>query len=725
MASLIQCFSPTNRFSFSATLFLSAALLFAVQPMLGKMLLPLAGGAPSGWLTALTFFQVALLAGYTLAHLLSRLSPRDQMAVTFGLLAAGFIFLPPQFSAAADDAGNAVQVLLLLLQSIALPYLALSTVSIGLQRLYASRGDAEGGSDPYFLYAASNAGSFIGLLTYPVLIEPLLPLSVQSQLWTAAYGVLTAMTGLLLFLFAHAGKKIEAQTLTPATGGVISWRQKLTWMVLAFVPSSLSMGLTALVTADIGSLPLFWVAPLGLYLLTFVIAFAKNRKVSSGRIAPWLLILAALQMAVFVLNDGILIWNWWFMVFPLAVFFATALFCHVRLAEQRPASAALTEFYLWLALGGALGGIFNVFLAPAVFPYPIEFAVTLSIAILFAPSQITTATRLLANIQYSITGVLVALNVIHAAKILPTWPVAPGLIAMVGFFWLRNFPRHFALVGLIAVLLSITPWAGSSRIAVARNFFGVATIHDRVNSEGETWRFFMHGLTIQGLQRMTPEPPDIAPRMNFSALTPLFAREDIKEVGMIGFGAGMSLCFKQPGRHFTVYEINPLMRELAFRHFTYIKECGEPEWRIGDGRIELQRDAEARYDAIIIDAFSSGSIPSHLLTREALAVYLQRLRTGGFVVLNINNRYYDFYAPMAALAYDAGGQVWRFTSHEDDILHGVASSNWVLLARSDAALGWLAALGWQEMPRTAFPVWRDDFTNILAAARIFSHAETH
>ncbi len=718
MQHAVQNNTPTPGVAlYTATIFLSAALVFAVQPMLGKMLLPLVGGSPSGWLTALAFFQVTLLAGYLVAHLLSRLTARVQMAVTLGLLALGGLMLPPQVTAgAAEDVGNIGQVLLLLTQSIGIPYLALTTVSSGLQRLYAAQRGGQGG-DPYFLYAASNAGSFIGLLTYPVLVEPFLPLSVQSQAWMWIYALLLGLIGALLLRPVRQDE--AAVQRQPVEKAVISGRQRLNWVVLAFIPSSLSMGLTALITADMGSVPLFWVVPLGLYLLTFVIAFSAKRRLRPQDLMIAQNALVAIVLFVFIWSRGGFAMSWGFAGQLVAAFFVTALICHMKVADQRPAPAALTEFYLWLAFGGALGGVFNAFLAPILLAHPVEF-----MTLLFLSSLLHTMPKEKYKRVLGVFGMLVALG---ACAVLLHTPLEFGQKGMYLFVWLIMLigiclvalvPRLLAAVGVVTVVLTILPWNVAYSLDTRRSFFGVIKVIDPPEENGQVWRHFMHGSTVHGAQLIKPTV-DTRVTSYYVPLLDVLRLYNPHDVGVVGLGAGILLCATAPERRFTMYEIDPLVKDVAEEWFTFIKDCGQPDWRIGDGRLELLRDKDKRFDMLIVDAFSADSIPIHLLTREALGLYHQRVTDDAIILFNVSNRYYDVRPPLATLARDAGRQAWTLTDYEWNESTGKRPSQWVLLAPLGKDMEPLRQFRWRPLLDSGFPLWRDDFTNELLALRFF------
>ncbi|MEJ0062873.1 MAG: fused MFS/spermidine synthase [Alphaproteobacteria bacterium] len=717
--------SPTTLFSL--TLFLSAGLMFAVQPMLGKMLLPMVGGAPSGWLTALAFFQIGLLGGYWVAHMLSRYPARAQGYATLGLLVLGAVMLPPHLTAGSDsNIGSALQVLTLLLTGISLPYVALSTVSSGLQRLYAA-GEKTAGEKPYFLYAASNLGSFAGLLSYPFIVEPSLPLTAQSVVWACGYGLLIVLVGGLLLL--PVKKEAAAEISAPAEPALPTpIKLKLKWLVLAFVPSSLSMGLTALITADLGSVPLFWVVPLALYLLTFVIAFGRNRKLQSEDLDISHLILTGMVILIFVAFGNCSVSSWTMAAPLVGVFFVTALWCHLQLASLAPDESRLTEFYLWLALGGALGGIFNAFLAPVLFMYPLEFVLILLMSVMLHPmprKRWLVYSGTLGTLIFIVAGASTLSVDPEAGKAqyqLVEFFMRPmGLVVLAGIAMAALFPHLLAVTGIVLMALIVSPLNIRQPVDIQRDFFGVMKIVDSP-WEGQVWRRFMHGSTIHGMQMIKPTV-ETSVVSYYAPLRNVFEVQKPRDVAVLGLGAGIILCLQAPDRHFTVYEIDPLVREMAMKWFTFIKECGEPRWRIGDGRLELQRDTEARYDMIIADAFSSDSIPVHLLTREALELYLRRLNSGGLLTLHISNRYYDLIGPISALAHDLNSQAWLFTDRRVDFKLGKLASQWVIIAPPGSDAGALQTYGWQPLTEHSFPIWRDDYANLLRTMRILQNVE--
>lgn len=629
----------------AVTIFLSAFLLFFVQPFLGKALLPVTGGAAAGWLSLLVFFQLVLLAGYVLAWGLARLSARRHGLAVWLVLAIGALFLPLHVSQ-AQSLDSAEGVLRLLLQVVAVPAFALSMLSTTIQRL--ATADSR---NPYVLYAASNTGSLLGLLTYPLLVEPFLPLEKQAWVWAGAYVVLIGLFGSLVY----RSKDMPAS----GQGIVTGWRLRGLWLALAAVPASLSYGLTSYITTELGSFPLFWVVPLAGYLLSFIIAFAGQPsqgrlQVLSGFALAGFMALGGLSFAQ--LNGQNLMPDAGLMAISFLAFLLLATALHSRLAQARPQPEALGEYYIWLAAGGALGGLFNVFLVPFLFTYPVEFfmAGAVALCLLEFPARFSRALRRLA-----VAGMVLAFALLQIMQHLPA--------------------QHSE-----------------------RNFFGTIIVFDAPDEQGSLTRYVTTGLGYQGSQRLEPEP-DRVPRLYFTPLQAFFTASRYKSIGMLGVGAGMALCFTAPGRSFTVYELDPKMRRIAERDFTYIRDCGVPEWHMGDGRIELARDADKRFDVLIIDAFHGANIPLHLLTREALTLYRSRLSPEGVLLYNINSVYYDLYPQLAAQAREIGWQVWQ------------APYAWVLMAPPEVDMAWLAGIGWSRVERPPVRVWRDDWASPLSA----------
>ncbi len=716
---------------FLATVFSSAFLLFFVQPMFARKVLPLYGGTPAVWNTALVFFQAALLAGYLYAHMTDRwLASSRQVAGHLTVLVLALATLPIAVGAEAPavDRHPALSLIWTMVIGVGLPFFALSANAPLLQGWF-SRTLHPAARDPYFFYAASNAGSMLGLLAYPFVIEPQLALREQAWLWTAGFAALVALiaaAGLVAWRLTPAGSEVTADhtddgvRLTP-----ITWSLRARWIVLSAVPSSLLLGVTSYLSTDIAAVPLLWVIPLSLYLLTFIIVFARRPPVSHAIV----LRLQPIFLAVLAILFGVKGYLWLSAPLHLLVFVATALMCHGELARLRPSSRQGTEFYLYLSLGGVLGGAFTAFVAPVAFPAVWEYPLALALACALRPAKGEASVR--ARMLDLALPAALAL-----ALVLPvTIPLSPTLkfyvvtlpslvllaILLVSF---TERPVRLALATL-AVLVLFTPGGAvnESRLLQARSFFGVYSVADW---NAGTMRTFRHGTTTHGIQAIDPARSR-TPLAYYSGDGPLgqafVARHLVgatREVGVVGLGVGAAACYAREGETWTFFEIDPLVVEIARDSglFTYLSQCTPTAAMVvGDARLTLQRERAGRYDMLVLDAFSSDTIPVHLLTREAFAIYLAKLAPGGVIAFHISNRYLNLAPVVARLAADAGLSL-RLQSHTGRA-PGISSSLWAVMARSDADLGPIADdPRWQRHEvHDGTRLWTDDYSNIWMMLR--------
>jgi hypothetical protein len=715
----------------ATTLFLSALLLFWVQPMFAKMVLPLLGGAPNVWNTAMVFFQATLLAGYAYAHLTTRLLPlRRQVLVHVVIVAAAFISLP---IAVADLPVNEAPVpwlLALLAVSIGLPFFAVSATAPLLQKWFAASRHPHAG-DPYFLYGASNLGSILALLAYPLVFEPFLRLGEQSWTWTAGYGVLLALIALagLSALRDRRPLAAAAAAAVAPLGGGVTWRRRAHWVALAFAPSSLLLGVTSHITTDVAAVPLLWVVPLTLYLLTYVLIFARRPPIPHA----WMVALQPYVLFVAWIFLPILGTLWASFSIHLAVFFVTAMVCHGELVKRRPATSHLTEFYLLMAFGGMLGGVFNALVAPLVFDGIYEYAIALAVACALRPWRTGGGGRSLVLdgvLPMVLLGIMlvVPLAVQLDPKTSGGFFFAFAAAVGVAVFAFKDRPLRFGL-SVAAVMLALYQYGGEGNLLdQQRSFFGVY----RVKSIDDGGLHMMaHGLTRHGVQFTDPArrreplgyysgPGPLG--QTFRALPP---SRRLERLGLVGLGAGASLCYARPGQDWTVYEIDPVVGRLARTpdYFTYWSDCLDPgASRIvyGDARISLQGVADGRFDMLILDAYSSDAVPAHLMTRQALALYRAKLAPHGLLVFHLSNRNLDLGRVLAALVADAGmtGLIQAHTPDKEARQYHWYSV-WAVVARNADDLAFLSADDrWQ--PLTAPPgtdLWTDDFSNILRALK--------
>ena len=733
---------------FSATLVVSAALLFWLQPMFGKFLLPTLGSTPQVWIASMLFFQAVLLAGYTYGHVLTaRLSLRRQALTHIGVVTIALVVLPV---AVPDDArplqsGNPVWWQLgLMAVTIGLPFFALSSSAPLVQRWLASTGHRRA-ADPYFLYRASNAGSIAGLIAYPALIEPWLGLDAQGVVWTVGYVLLVLlMAGCAVVALrarpapsdAGAGGIVE---VPPAGEKPVTWRRRSYWVALAFVPSSLMLGATTYLTRDIASVPLLWVLPLTAYLLSFVVAFAPRPDPSALlRVARVTMPFIAIVLVYVVVTGA---------QRPLALIaalhvlalFAVALVCHGQLAADRPHASRLTEFYLWVAIGGAAGGLFNGLLAPVVFESLVEYPLAIALACALYPGALRQRPTVLEFFTQSkkptevldwVAPVLVGVGVALALKLAQTSDpddvaAARSIILglTLGIVW--NFalrPLRFgAAIAAILLAAAITTGEGLSILERDRSYFGILRVE-----ESAGYHTIYDGTTVHGVERVGPGPPEPLSYYNpsgpvgqlFEAMGTAPGRAAAR-TAIVGLGSGGMACYAQRGERWTFYEIDPTVARIARdpRLFTYLRDCpGSYDIEIGDGRKSLERAAPGQFGLLTIDAFTSDAVPVHLLTREALSLYMRRLRPGGVLLFNISNRFVNFEPVLANLGRDlrVPCAIEQFKADDAQVEKRWHSSTWVAMTRD---LGLLSRLGWRECKRDGGRVWTDDFSNVLETLR--------
>jgi spermidine synthase len=697
---------------YGCSIFVGAALVFLLEPMVGKMLLPLLGGAASVWLVTLVFFQAVLLGGYAFAHFSTRLlGVRRQTVAQLLLVLVPLPLLPIALPAHADPPAGSPTLWLLSLLAVAagLPFFVVTTASPVLQRWFSVSGD-EAAADPYFLYAAGNAGSLLALLAYPFLIEPRLTLAGQAKLWTVGYGLFVVLLGLCARrILAGDLAAVPAAPVSPA----IPRRIRLRWIAMAALPSSLMLGTTSYLATDIASVPLLWVVPLALYLLSFVVAFSRRQRVSLRTISV-LAGLAALAAAASILR-----------VVPLPVpalvtvhaanLFLLALLVHRRLAEERPAADRLTEFYLLLSLGGVVGGIFNALLAPRLFSTILEYPLVIALALLLRPRE--RHGRLIVALLPALL-VLLALAGLEQAGADGTTAVrlVLGAAVVALLLFVRRRAQFAVAVGALFLLVAL----GQSSLHTERTFYGVLRVVDGPRHQ----HLFVHGTTIHGIESFAPGRRGV-PLSYYSRRGPLgqvFARlgPRLHDVGAVGLGSGAVAAYGRPGDRYTFYELDPAVARIASNrtYFTFLGDSrAVVRIVIGDGRLKLAAAPDAGYDLIVLDAFSSDAVPVHLLTREAVELYSTKLRPGGVLAFHVTNRYLDLEPVVAGVARTLG-LVGVSQSHDVSAAEeraGATSSHWIVLARSRSSLApLLADPRWRPLESgSGLPIWTDQFSNLL------------
>lgn len=723
---------------FVVTVFTSAALVFMVQPMVAKLVLPLLGGSPAVWNTSMAFFQFALLVGYGYAHALQKLaSVRRQITVHIAALIVAGLTLPLRVSGLLGEPDSdhpALWLVGVLTLSIGLPFAVLSATAPLVQAWHARTVRQDGAGEPYALYAASNLGSLLALLAYPIVMEPLLTLNAQRWGWSGGYlAFVVILAGLAMMVWRQASDRVGAEAAAPeAVGPAPDWRQWAVWIALAAIPSSLMLGVTTHLATDVASAPFLWVAPLSLYLVTFIIAFQVRPAIP----APVSLLLqgAFLPACAFVLpftgND-----IWLQLGLHLACFFLTALVCHQALVARRPDPAHLTEFYLCLSIGGVVGGAFNAFVAPVLFNWVMEYPLVLALAPLARPwgkGPMSVWQRGLL-----VTGLLSAVCSGFVAGHFPSGLTFSALdvirlllcITVVAAFLLRE--RGLAFTGLI-IALSIGAHVAGDRadvISTQRSFFGVLrqTRLEEPRLGGEL-RLLAHGSTLHGVQAADPRYR-CRPLVYYAPETPIgqvfesaqAMREGVR-IGAVGLGTGSVAAYVRPTDHLTFFEIDPLVIRISRTSgdFTYTTRCarGPVDFVVGDARLTLARQAPGTFDVLLLDAFSSDSIPAHLLTVEAMRGYLTLLKKDGVLILHLSNRNLELITPALAVARAAGGEalVQQHDEAQGMPMYWESSEDVVLVARDRAALApYMADDRWRQIDPGRVRPWTDDYTNLPGA----------
>ncbi len=724
---------PLSPFIFGATLFFSAFLLFVCQPMVGKMLLPYLGGAAAVWTTCVLFFQVMLLAGYVYAHWISRIHDvRKQILIHSVILLLPLSFLPIRFNVGSAELFSlhpSVQLLLLLAASTAAPFFVVSTSAPLLQN-WLSRSAHKRAADPYFLYSASNAGSLLALIAYPFLIEPRIGVAAQSRLWLFGYlGLALMILASASFSWARPSSSLKDRHAETAAGQGVQLRSRLFWLSASFVPSGLMLAITNHIAANVGSIPFLWLLPLGIYLVTFIFAFAHRFRISSARISR---LIPVVLLGVFPLAaagvgppPGL---NWIVIGAHLLLLYAGALLCHTKLAESRPDPAHLTEFYFWIALGGVLGGMFTAILAPLVFKTVLEYSLLVAALPFFRWKNTDTPDLAAPLILAALLGLLwIVLRATHLDSSTETVALIHTIFLFVGYKLKDNAPRF---AGLFAVLILayalILPGyiEGAARLYTTRNFFGVKKV---LEDREAGLRKLLHGDTIHGMEstdaaRSGQPLSYYYPGGSISDVVAMLrARGKPQRFGVVGLGAGTMAAYADPAHHVRFYEIDPAVEPLAGTFFTFVPRCGvNCDIVIGDGRMQLMKEPDGAFDLLLLDAFSSDSIPTHLVSREAVRLYLSKLTPDGVVVFNVSNRYLDVEKLVAALVSDAGLVAYsRFDDAGDLKKLGKSSAHHLVAARRIEDLQPISKRpGWMRVSRPPdFQPWTDDYSNLLGLIR--------
>ncbi len=727
---------------FAGSLFLSALLLFSVQPMFAKMVLPKLGGAPSVWAVSMCFFQAVLLAGYCYAHALNRFVPAHYAPlVHLALLAIAVLAQPIGLPAGAEPpAGDAYFWLIgTLALGVGLPFFAVSANAPLLQSWFARSGHSHA-KDPYFLYGASNLGSLIALLAYPLVIEPFSGLTQQAGIWLTGFivlGVAIAFCGLSMALNTSVDAGSRSGAARPSVAAP-TWAERAGWIGLAFVPSGLLVAFTTYVTTDIASAPFLWVLPLAAFLGTFILVFKETPVIPH----KWLLLIqpALVGGVLFGLarigNEG-----WTIAVYcGTGAFFVTTMIAHRELYERRPSPERLTEFYLWMSFGGVLGGMFAALVAPQLFSVIWEFPLLLVLGIACRPGLFKTMPdeaerRELLMLTIGAFLLLTATNLAILYKFLVPSPL-PLMLFLLAFCVATILNSHRVLwqvvfTALMAVTIAILPSA-MTRGNAERSFFGV----HRVTSDGTgEMRLLVHGTTTHGAERLTDASGNrvatpVAATYYYPG-GPMARGADIaREVtgktdgglnaAVVGLGAGSMACNSRPNETWRFYEIDPVVVRIAQdpNRFTFLSRCRpNADIVVGDARLTLAKEPARGFDYLVIDAFSSDAVPIHLMTVEAMQLYLAKLSPDGLLALHVSNRHLDLASVVASVTASLPG-VWAELAEDrtGDKTLDASSSQVVFISRSAASIEAVKRLAYvQSMPAADMPAWTDDYSDILRA----------
>lgn len=720
---------------FVLTVFTSAALIFSVQPMYARLVLPLLGGSPAVWNTVVTFFQAVLLLGYGYVHFMTKwLELRHQLLVHALVLTLPLVFLPiviPEGTALVADSHPIFWIYRLMVVTVGVPFFALSATAPLLQRWFA-QARHERSKDPYFLYVASNAGSLLALLSYPCVIEPNLGLGNQALWWMRGYWVLVSLVGLSAFVVwmkcRHSVPTPEAAS--PASSDVppepLRWEQRWRWVFFAFVPSSLMLGTTTFISSEVAAIPLMWIVPLALYLLTYILAFAQRQFVSVRHIqkAQVFCLIAVAVLINMQATQPLLP----LMIIHLVNFFVSAWVCHALLAASRPAAAHLTEFYLWMCFGGVLGGIFNSLVAPVVFSSVLEYPLAIVLvcfAMWWGSGKIEKLNR----------GDWIWPLVLFIGSAAPglSFPSLPedqaalyglvfGLPALACFFFSKR-PLRFAW-GVAAIFAAGTFYdiQPGKVLHVERSFFGV----NRVTLETKgPFHLLYHGRTLHGMQSLdASRRREALTYYHFTGpigeVFEKYGRTNDLRVGLVGLGAGSLATYARAGQSWTFYEIDPAVEAIARnnKYFSYLGDAEAPiAVKLGDARVNFTHAQDDSVGLLVLDAYSSDAIPIHLVTREAFQLYLRKLAPNGIIAIHISNLHLDLEPVFANVSHDLGLVAFYCDdtgTTEAQSKRGKSPSQWLVMARRDADVALLAADSRWRRARTSPSdrVWTDDYSSI-------------
>ena len=719
-----------EQFVFTLTIFLSAGLLFFIQPLFAKLVLPILGGSSSVWTTAMLFFQSVLVVGYIYAHLSTKYLPiKWQLGLHIALWACALIFVPisVQMNWISDPSKISTgQTLIIFAIGVGVPFAVLAANAPLIQKWY-SMTNGPSSDDPYFLYSASNVGSLLALLAFPFVAEPLLGATTISNLWSIVFVILG------LFLFSSGFLAYKTNHQEPIANPVLSsaqiqptLKQKLYWVLLAAIPSSMMLSITTKVSTDFGSFPLVWIIPLSLYLITFIYAFSGKTFFSPERQKTWvtgclafmmLLTIAGTNLTNILLLFGIMI----------AAFTFIALVAHKRIYDTRPNEKYLTQFYILISIGGALGGFFNSVVATNLFNdiYEMPIIIALSSVLIWTNTNVPKLKNLILYICLSAVIVFAStyarsyidLSVVTFKLLL----LSPVLLLALAFVFRRQ--EWKAIVWIATIILATSFIVKGTYIFQDRSFFGVHRVY-----EEDDVRIYSNGTTVHGAQLINEENGKPTPLTYYHPMGPMgqiFTSEfaqNFRSVGIVGLGVGSLTCYKTPEQNWHLYEIDKTVDEIARNKelFTFMSSCADntPTF-LGDARLVMNDKPDDIYDVLVIDAFSSDAIPVHLLTLEALQLYMSKLKSDGILVLHISNRFFSLNHPIAnASKHMKVEGLTQFYAAPKDMGRTNSSSQVIVLGNPGENLTALKVdERWKPLKSNYDHLWTDDYANLLSVLR--------
>lgn len=708
---------------FATTSFLGASLLFMIQPLAAKLILPSYGGSATVWSTSSLLFQLLLLVGYLYAHVSTRgLGARWQPKAHLVLLALPLLVLPlalPPEAAPPADTSPVLWLLRTLLLMVGLPFAVLSTTGPLIQRWYAWSGGPRA-EDPYFLFAGSNLGSFVGLLAYPFAIEPFLTLTQQRVWWSLAFGGFLALMAVCASNVRARGAHHDTAVVAD-TPSRPSPRRVMSWCLWAFLPSSMMLAATAHLSTDIAAVPLLWVLPLAAYLASFVLAFARSSRAVSARLVIPCVVFAVTTGVVSGLGSSVLAPVVGVVVAANVAAVALAGFAaHSRLAATRPDPAHLTLFYLVVSVGGALGGLLNGVVAPLLFDGVWEYFLTIALLPALAiglPAPRITGRRvgLAAAAAASAALALVLLRLAGSVNLLMVVVLAGAVVVCGIIAWLTMRAPALLTVTLLIASVALVVVQEQSSLMTERTFYGSY----RVRTTGDQ-HVLLHGTTIHGTQFLDPGRSMI-PTTYYATDGPfgdLVTAVAPQSLAVVGLGAGAIAAYGPDVPRIRFFEIDPVVADIAQdpRWFSYLSDSpADVDIVVGDGRLAMSEEPEGTFDLVALDAFSSDSIPVHILTREGIGVFLDRVAPEGALAIHISNRIFDLRPVLAAHARALG---LRAVVGRGGQGPGATESEWVVLTRSDAIADELEAGDrWTPLAITRTVEWTDDYSSVLSVLR--------